>query len=44
MEKLARFEKLENISSIFQNGLAFLGQIGKASLFELPEIYARPMC
>ncbi len=37
--KLASFEKLENLSSVFQNGLAFLGRIGKASLFEFPEIY-----
>ncbi len=34
LKKLARFEKLENLSSVFQNGLAFLGQIGKASLSE----------
>ncbi len=39
-KKIARFEKLENFSSVFQNGLAFLGRIGKASLSEFPEIYA----
>ncbi len=31
MEKIALFEKLQNVSSVFQNGLAFLGRIGKAS-------------
>ncbi len=30
-EKIARFEKLENLSNVFQNSLAFLGQF--------PEIY-----
>jgi hypothetical protein len=39
LEKIARFEKLENLSSVFQNGLAFLGRIGKALLCEFPEIY-----
>jgi hypothetical protein len=39
LEKIAPFEKLENLSSIFQNGLAFMGRIGKASLSEFPEIY-----
>ena len=29
--KIARFEKLKDLCSVFQNGLAFLGQIGKAS-------------
>jgi hypothetical protein len=38
LEKIARYEKLENFSSVFQNGLAFLGRIGKASLSEFPEI------
>ncbi len=38
-KKIKHLEKLENISSVFQNGLAFLRQIGKASLFEFPEIY-----
>jgi hypothetical protein len=37
--KIARFEKLENFSSVFQNGLAFLVRIGKANLSEFPEIY-----
>ncbi len=37
--KKARFETLENISSVFQNSLAFLGRIGKASLSKFPEIY-----
>jgi hypothetical protein len=36
LEKIGRFEKLENLSSVFQKGLAFLGQIGKASLSEFP--------
>ncbi len=39
LEKIARFEKLENLSSVFQNGLAFLGRIGKASLSK----FLRPM-
>jgi hypothetical protein len=39
LEKIAHFEKLENLSSVFQNDLAFLGRIGKASLSEFPEIY-----
>ncbi len=43
LEKIARFEKLENLSSIFQNGLAFLGRIGKASLSVFPDIFAWPM-
>jgi hypothetical protein len=43
LEKIARFEILENFSSVFQNGLAFLGQIGKARLSEFPEIYGLAM-
>jgi hypothetical protein len=39
LKKTARFEKLENLCSIFQNGLVFLRRIGKASLSEFPEIY-----
>jgi hypothetical protein len=39
LEKNACFEKLENFSGVFQNGLAFLGRIGKASLSEFPETY-----
>jgi hypothetical protein len=39
LEKIT-IEKLENISSVFQNGLAFLGRIGKASLTVFPDIYA----
>ncbi len=39
IKKIAGFEKLENLSSIFQNALAFLGRIGKVSLSEFPEIY-----
>jgi hypothetical protein len=31
LEKILCFEKLENLSSDFQNGLAFLGRIRKAS-------------
>ncbi len=38
-KKVERFEKIENLSSVFQNGLAFVRQIGKASLYEFPEIY-----
>jgi len=30
LEKVARFEKLENIYCVFQNGLAFRGRIGKS--------------
>jgi hypothetical protein len=40
LEKISRFEKLENSSFVFQNDLAFLGRIGKASLSKFPEIYA----
>jgi hypothetical protein len=39
LEKIARFETLEKNSCVFQNGLAFLGQIGKTCLSEFPEIY-----
>ncbi len=39
LEKLARFKKLQSSSIVFQNDLAFLGQIGIASLSEFPEIY-----
>jgi hypothetical protein len=39
LEKIAHFEKLENLSGVLLNGLAFLGRIGKASLSEFPEIY-----
>ncbi len=38
-EKIARFEKLKNSSSVSQNGLAFMGLTGKASLSEFPKIY-----
>jgi hypothetical protein len=38
-KKIARFETIENFISIFQNGQAFQGRIGKASLSEFPEIY-----
>jgi hypothetical protein len=38
LEKIPRF-KLVNFFSVFQNGLAFLGRIGKTSLAEFPEIY-----
>jgi hypothetical protein len=38
-KKIARFEKLENFSSVFQYGLAFLGRSGKVSFSEFPEIY-----
>jgi hypothetical protein len=38
-KKIARFKKLDNLRSVFQNGLAFLGLIGKASLSEFPQIY-----
>ncbi len=38
-EKIVHIEKLKNLSSVFQNGLAFLGQNGKARLSEFPEIY-----
>jgi hypothetical protein len=38
-KKIECFEKLENFSGVFQNGLAFLGRIGTASLSEFPEIY-----
>ncbi len=41
-KKIAHFAKLDNLSSIFQNGLDFLGRIGKASLSEFPEIYGEP--
>ncbi len=40
LEKIARFEKLENSSIVFQNDLAFLVRIGNASLSEFPEINA----
>jgi hypothetical protein len=39
--KIARFKKLENLSSVYKNGLAFLVQIGKASLSEFPEIFSK---
>ncbi len=39
LEKIARFKKLQSSSIVFQNDLAFLGRIGKASLSEFPEIY-----
>ncbi len=38
-KKIARFEKQENFSNVFQNGLAFLGRIGKSSLSMFSEIY-----
>ncbi len=38
-KKIARFEKLDNFRSAFQNGLAFLGRFGKASLSEFSQIY-----
>ncbi len=38
-KKNSTFWKLVNFCSVFQNDLAFLGRIGKASLFEFPEIY-----
>jgi hypothetical protein len=37
IEKIVRLKKLQNLCNGFQNGLAFLGQIGKVSLFEFPE-------
>jgi hypothetical protein len=37
-KKIACFEKLENLSSVFQNGVAVLVRIGKPSLSEFPEI------
>jgi hypothetical protein len=40
LENIVHFEKLENLSA-FQNGLVFLGRIGKASLSEFPEIYEK---
>jgi hypothetical protein len=39
LEKIARFEKLENLSSVIQNSLAFLERIRKASLSEFAELY-----
>jgi hypothetical protein len=42
-KNIARFEKLENLRSVFQNSLVFLGQTGKASLSEIPEIYGSSM-
>ena len=39
LEKIARFEKLKEFCNVFQNGLAFQGQIGKASISEFREIY-----
>ncbi len=38
LEKIARIKNLY-FFSVFKNGLAFLGQIGKAGLSEFPEIY-----
>ncbi len=38
IEKITCFKKLENIRNVFQNGLAFLGQSGKSSLCEFPEV------
>ncbi len=38
-KKIARFETPENLRSVFQNDLAFLGRIGKASLSEFSAIY-----
>jgi hypothetical protein len=35
LEKIARFKKLQSSSIVFQNDLAFLGHIGKASLSEI---------
>ena len=35
------FEKPKDFCSVFQNGLACLGQIGKVSLSEFPEIHAK---
>ncbi len=39
-KKIARFKKLQSSSIEFQNDLALLGRIGKASLSEFPEINA----
>jgi hypothetical protein len=39
LEKIACFKKLENISTVFINCLAFLGCIGKASFPKFPKIY-----
>ncbi len=38
-KKIALFKKFLNFYSVFQNSLAFLGQIVKASLSEFPKIY-----
>ena len=37
--KTARFKKLKDFCRVYQNGLAFLGWIGKLSLSEFTEIY-----
>jgi hypothetical protein len=42
--KNTTLKKTKNLSSVFQNGLAFLGRIGKASLSEFPEIYWIQKC
>ncbi len=39
LEKIARFKKLGNLSSIYKNGLAFLVRIGIATLSEFSVIY-----
>jgi hypothetical protein len=35
-KKIAHFEKPENLSSVFQNGLAFLGKIGNQAYPSFP--------
>jgi hypothetical protein len=37
--KNASMEKMEALSSVFQNVLVFLGRFGKATLSEFPEIF-----
>ncbi len=41
LEKIARFEKLENSSIVLQNNLAFMGRIEKASssVFPLQDLW-----